>query len=224
MIEVNLLPKGRQPAADEVRPRSLRMAYVRGLAADPWVAVASLASLLSLAAAVAMFAAEARRAGRAQNDLRAATEDSVRLAALIAQTETLAARRDSIAGRAEAIRKIDARRHAWPRTLDEVAAALPAEAWLTHLEQIEPSEPARFRVEGKASSNFALTRFWNGLEASRSIADVRLVSTEHVVEPRADGEAAAEVYYFVLEAHQVPPPPAELDMVVLFGTSTGRGR
>lgn len=222
MIEIDLLPKGRQRPPDEVRAGSLRMAYLRSAAADPWVAAAGLASLLSVAAAAALFAAESVRAGRVQDDLRAAAGDSARYAAIIESAGALAARRDSIAGRAAVIREIDARRYAWPRTLDEVAAALPAEAWLTHVEQIEP---ARFRVEGKASSNFALTRFWNALEASRSVAGVRLVSTEHLLEPRAAGEPASDVYYFVLEADQVHPPPAELDMVVLFGGAPGgRGR
>ncbi len=222
MIEIDLLPKGRE-ASDETRRGSLRILYLRSLLADPWVATAGLVSLASLSTAAVLFVADAKRAKSLQRELAAAAQDSVIYAALIGQTEALSARRDSIAGRAAVIGEIDARRYDWPRTLDEVAAALPAEAWLTHVEQLPSSGPVRFRVEGKASSNFALTRFWNALESSRSIGDVQLVSTEHVVEGLDEG-AAHDVYYFVLEAVQVNPPVGELDMVVLFDAPAGRGR
>lgn len=223
MIEVDLLPKGRNPGADDVRRSSLRMLYVRSVLADPWVAAASVVSLLSFGLAGALFVGDARRAASLQREFDVALQDSARYGQLLVQTQALSARRDSIARRASAIGTIDARRYDWPRTLDEMAEALPADAWLTHVEQLASTDPVRFRVEGRASSNFALTRFWNELESSRSIGDVQLVSTEHVIEG-LDSETARDVYYFVLEASQMKPPAGELDMVVWFDAPAGRGR
>lgn len=223
MIEIDLLPKGRDSGAEAAAQRSLRMLHVRSLLADPWVAAATVASLASVGLAAALFAGDTKRAASLQREFEAALQDSMRYGALVAQTQALSARRDSIVRRAAVIAAIDARRYDWPRALDEIAEALPAEAWLTHVEQLASSDPVRFRVEGKASTNFALTRFWNGLESSRSIGDVQLVSTENATEG-LDAETARDVYYFVLEASQVDPPAGELDMVVWFDAPAGRGR
>jgi len=224
MIDIDLMPKGRRRAPDEAWSGSLRGLYLRSLVADPWVAAAGLASALALGMAAALWIAEAKRAARVQRDLEAAGADSARYAALVGRSEALSARRDAVARRAALIGEIDARRYAWPRTLDEVAAALPAGAWLTQVRQMEPAPARRFRVEGRASTHLALASFWNALEASRSIANVRLVSTEHAVEPGRGAMAGSDVDAFVLEADQVRPPPDELDQVVLFGAPAGRGR
>lgn len=224
MIDIDLMPKGRRPASDEAWSGSLRGLYLRSLVADPWVAAAGLASALALGLAAALWIAETKRAGRVHGDLEAARADSVRHAALVGRSEALSARRDAIARRVALIREIDARRYAWPRTLDEVAAALPAGAWLTQVRQVEAAEARRFRVEGRASTHLALASFWNALEASRSIANVRLVSTEHAAGASRAAEAESGVEAFVLEADQVRPPPDELDVVVLFGAPAGGGR
>lgn len=224
MIDIDLMPRGRPRPPGDAWSGSMRGLYLRSLVADPWVATAGLASALALASAAALFVGEARRAERVQRDLEAARADSVRYAALVGRSEALSARRDAIARRAALIREIDGSRHAWPRTLDEVAAALPADAWLTQVRQVESADARRFRVEGKASAHAAVARFWSALESSRSIANVRLVSTEHAFEPSRDPEAGRDVEGFVLEADQVQPPPDELDWIVLFGAPASGGR
>ena len=134
---------------------------------------------------------------RAVAALERALEDSVRHAESLKKMKTLEERRDAIAGRAAVIEALDAQRYAWPRIMSEVARALPEDAWLVHLGQTSGG-PARIRIEGMATDNLAVARFWNGLESSREIGAVHLVALEHATEERPGGPA--DVYYFVLEA------------------------
>ena len=57
-----------------------------------------------------------------------------------------------------------------------------------------------------------ITRFWNGMESSPFIRNVRLISTENVPAGPAGG-AGGESYYFVLQAEPEDPPPEMLDFV-----------
>ena len=68
---------------------------------------------------------------------------------LIARTELLTARRDSIAQRVAIIQEIDQDRYSWPHLLDEVARALPDYTWLTELTQVG-TDPLAIRLVGQA--------------------------------------------------------------------------
>ena len=210
MLEVDLLQgsgwgrHGRsRTAVSDVR--------VRRLSRDGWIVGSVLAILTSLALAVFSALSIRNRAAGLEEALRAALADSTRSAALIEKMRMLEAGRDSIAARVAIIQEIDARRYLWPRIMDEVAAVLPAEAWLTRFAQVGSQEdPARFEVEGMTRDNFSLTRFWNGMESSPFVHNVRLISTENVAAGPA-GTAGGDLYYFVLQAEPENPPPEVLD-------------
>ena len=212
MLEVNLL-KGSGSGRGGRSRTSLPGVRARRPSRDGWIIGSALAILTSLALAASSALLIRDRAAGLEEALQAALADSARSAALIAKMHTLEAGRDSIAARVAIIQEIDARRYLWPRIMDEVAAVLPAEAWLTRFAQVASREdPARFEVEGMTRDNFSLTRFWNGMESSPFIHNVRLISTENVAAGPASG-AGGDLYYFVLQAEPEDPPPEVLDLV-----------
>ena len=213
MLEIDLLQGGGGWGRDRKSPAVVSGVGARRLARDGWMIGSSLMIIASITLS-AYFALSTRgRTAGLEEALATALADSARSAALIEKMRMLEASRDSIAARAAIIREIDARRYLWPRVMDEVAGVLPAEAWLTRLAQLAPLEdPVRFEVEGMTRDNFSLTRFWNAMESSPFIRNVRLISTENVSAEAAGGEVG-DLYYFVLQAETENPPPEMLDFV-----------
>ncbi len=211
MIEIDLLPRtsaqGNRPVSSTPVPRK----PLRFLVQDPWVLASSLVVVLSLACSGWLLAAGRERTAELNAALETAVRDSMRTAMLAAEAQLLGARLDSVRMRVSVIRHIDSSRYVWPRLLDEVAKALPREAWLVQIAQLSTvAGDVRFRVEGKTFENFAISRFWDGMESSAFIHDVRLVSTEHLMEPPGDSGEPAHAYFFVLEAgyrDSRPRPP-----------------
>lgn len=219
MIEVDLLTDGGRPRSRWPQ-MSVKGLPVRGLRFDGWVIGSGLAILSSLGFAAHLLLMIRTSAWGIEEAMQEALRDSVRNTAFIQKVQTLEARRDSIAGRVAIIQEIDARRYIWPRIMVEVARALPTDAWLTYFAQAPSTDEfARFQVEGKTRSNIALTRFWSSMESSHFIRDVRLISTEHVVEGSA-ADGTADLYYFVLEATQEDPPPEMLNLAPLVPPTT----
>jgi len=211
MLEVDLLRGGSKPQKRRA-VRTLPRADLRGLPLDPWTIGSGLTILASLGLALYLVLSVRGRAAALEEALDAALADSVRGAVLIGKMQTLEARRDSIASRVAIIREIDARRYLWPRIMDEVAGAVPTDAWLASLIRIpSQGDGVRFQVEGLARDNVSLTRFWNGMEASPFIREVRLVSTENVV-AGSSADRAVHLYHFVLQAEPEDPPPEMLDL------------
>ena len=212
MLEVDLL-QGGDWGQDGRSRKPVSRVLARRLSRDGWIIGSALVVLISLGFA-AYFALSIRtRAAGLEAALQAALADSVRSTALIGKIRTLEARRDSIAARVAIIQEIDARRYLWPRLMDEVAGVLPEEAWLTRFAQVTTQEaPAGFEVEGMARDNFSLTRFWNGMESSPFIRNVRLISTENIP-GEVSGGAGGDLYYFVLQAEPEDPSPDVLDFM-----------
>lgn len=201
MIEIDLLPRtsaqGNRPVSSTPVPRK----PFRFLVQDPWVLASSLVVILSLACSGWLLAAGRERTAELNAALETAVRDSIRTAMLAAEAQLLGARLDSVRMRVSVIRHIDSSRYVWPRLLDEVAKALPREAWLVQIAQLSTvAGDVRFRVEGKTFENLAISRFWDGMESSAFIDDVRLVSTEHLMELLGDSGEPAHAYFFVLEA------------------------
>ena len=212
MLEVDLL-RGRSKPQDRRHPRALPRARVRNLPLDLWTIGSGLTILVSLGLALYLVFSVRGHADALEEALDAALADSVRSAVFLEKMRALGARRDSIAARVAIIQEIDARRYLWPRIMDEVAGVLPGEAWLTNFTQVaSPDDGVRFQVQGMTRDNLSLTRFWNAMESSPYIRNVRLVSTENVASASGAG-GPADLYYFVLQAEPEDPPPAMLDLV-----------
>ena len=213
MIEVDLMPDGAGGATGRARRRSGRR--LRAVQLDAWVVACGLVASGAIGTAAYLVLAVSREL----SDLEVAVGDALRDSARSAEDARLLLRldnrRDSIIRRISMIEDLDATRYRWPHILDEVAAALPQGAWITGVASIAPGGPqVRFQVEGRASDNFALTRFWNALEASFFIQDVQLVSTEHLErrDTGTDGNLSAS-YRFVLAAEYESPPEEVVEFV-----------
>lgn len=209
MIEVNLLPGGKRRAPR--RPKlAIPVPSLKGLPGDPWVLGVGAFAVVAALVIGYLFLSTRERYGELEAQVEAAAADSARYAGLIEAIERLRARRDSIAQRVAIIQEIDGDRYVWPHIMDELGAALPDYTWLVGLVQLEGGSTPRFRIDGRAGNNFAITRFMRNLEASPFVREVRLVTTELV----AEGDRV--LHAFSLEARYEPPAPDVIQTVPLF--------
>ena len=216
MIEVNLLPGGAKRAkkGGGGGGLKLKLPQMGGLPADRWVLGASLVVLAMVGLIVYQFLGVRSDREETQLALDEAVQDSVRFADLIARTQLLTARRDSIAQRVGIIQQIDQNRYVWAHILDEVARALPDYTWLSELSQVS-NEPISLRLTGQAGNNFALTVFMEQLEASPFLQNVTLIQSAQ--EFVGQGGATQQVVQgFQLEVGYVAPPMDFLQTVPLF--------
>ncbi len=218
MIEVNLLPGGRKRAAKGKKGGGFKLPRIGGLPTDRWVLGA--AGIGIAAAAVIAWLFLGVRTGREETQvaLDEAVQDSVRFSDLIARTQLLTARRDSIAQRVGIIQGIDQNRFVWAHTLDEIGRALPDYTWLAELTQVS-NDPVTLRLVGQAGNNFALTVFMEQLETSPFLQGVTLIqSQQEFVGQGTNGQQV--VQGFVLEVGYVQPPMEFLQTVPLFEGAT----
>jgi Tfp pilus assembly protein PilN len=213
VIEVNLLPGGKRRSAKKGGGGlPISLPSLSAIPADPYIIGAIVAGLATFGLLGWWYFSLSSSREDVRVALADALQDSANYADLIQRNEQLTARRDSIAQKVEIIQEIDAGRYIWPHLLDEVARALPDYTWLTQLLQVTVGETIEFQVHGKAGNNFALTTFWENLEASPFIRSVNLVQTEQVLEPTGQ-----LVFVFQLDAAYEAPPMELLETVPLFG-------
>lgn len=214
MIEVNLLPGGSKRARKRGAGFQLKLPQIGGPSADRYVLGGGAIVLVALAAIGYLFFGVRRDREEAQVALDEAVQDSARFADLIARTQLLTARRDSIAQRVGIIQQIDQDRYTWAHILDEVARALPDYTWLTELSQVS-SDPISIRLTGQAGNNFALTVFMEQLESSPFLQGVTLIQSAQ--EFAGQGTSSQQVVQgFQLEVGYVQPPMDFLQTVPLF--------
>ena len=216
MIEVNLLPGGKKRSS---KGRGLSLSGLSlpklgggGMPGDPYILGAVAAGLVTLLVVGWLFLSVRSDREETQVALDEAVQDSLRFADVIARTNQLTARRDSIAQRVSIIQEIDAGRYTWPHILDEVARALPDYTWLREITQAE-SDPLHIRITGRAGSNFAITNFMRNLEASRFLREVHLERSEQSL---LENSTSDLIYQFELTVTYESPPLDELETVPLF--------
>ena len=209
MIEVNLLPGSNRKGAS--RGRSFALPTFGGLPKlNYWTAAAVLAWIVApLLVAWLYFGARGERA-RLEAAIAEAQSDSIRYAQIITVVDSLQAQRDTIAQKLEIIQEIDAGRYVWAHILDEISWALPEYTWLTGVAQLQGGARPRVRIEGRTGNNIALTQFMRDLEDSPFLGNVRLSSTQQVV----DGQDV--VYAFMLEVTYEIAPPELIETIPLF--------
>ena len=228
MIEVNLLPGGakrtKKAGGGGGAPFGLKLKLPSfggggGAAMDKWVLGAAAVVVIALGAMGYMFNDVRKKAGDAKVALEAAQKDSARFSDLIARTQLLTARRDSIGVRVGIIQKIDQNRYVWAHIMDEVARALPDYTWITELQQVS-NDPITIRLTGQAGNNFALTVFMEQLEASPFLQGVTLIQSAQEMAGAAGGGPQQVVQGFQLEVGYVQPPMEYLQTVPLFEGET----
>jgi Tfp pilus assembly protein PilN len=215
MIEINLLPGSTKRAARRALPRpggAAIMSKLRLPAADRGSVLIGAAWIVALVVVAGLHVTTTTRLADLRTDLQAAVRDSTRYAMLQEQGDSLLAKQNVVAQKMQVIQEIDAARFVWPHILDELSQALPPYIWLTGItESATTGALPRFKVEGKAGTTFALTRFMDELEGSPFLHAVRLISS---VQERLDTRT---VHGFVLEVGFAEPPPDAIQTVPLFG-------
>lgn len=225
MIEVNLLPGGRKGGGGGGNPFAGLVDSLKGLGGgggggtgrlDPYMGFCIAAGVVALGyMGYSWFSANG-----AQEELNvqieAAVQDSIRNAAIIERTAQLEARGDSIQERVGIIQEIDAGRYVWPHLLDEIAAAVPDFTWLREV-LYQSDAPLTVRINGRAGSLFAVTRFMRRLEASRFL---RAVNSETMQQIPSEENPDDLVYMFELVVTYESPSIDELETVPLFDDGT----
>ncbi len=224
MIEVNLLPGGGKRQSRGARFKFSAPSFGGGgkRKFDGWMVGSTLTIGVVLGLMAWMFLGTRSRAAELEVAIEDAVRDSARYADLIQKTEGLRARRDSIGQKVSIIQEIDGGRYVWSHLLDEISRSLPDYTWLTQVVQVAEGagQGVEFRIEGRAGTNFALTRFMESLEASPFIRDVGLVASEQIVETSEDG-ATRQVHQFTLNARFENPPSELIETVPLFSAASG---
>src|SRR5688572_25940238 len=222
MINVNLRPGASKKAARGGTPKINPLGFLskfKGLPTFDRLAMFTLVTWGLLAPLTGwLFVSSRARLGDLGTSIEAAVTDSTRYATMIAANRRLMARRDTIAQKVGIIQQIDGGRYVWPHILDEVSRVLPPYTWIVGISAQEADtsqKTPKFRIEGRAGNNFALTRYIADLEASLFIRAVRLASTELV----RDNEKL--VYSFLLEAYYEEPRPDVIQTVPLFAKTEG---
>lgn len=214
MIQVNLLPGATRKAARSKGARASFLPKIGPLPKmDRWVLFIAAAWLIGPGVTGWMFWSTKTEKDELNLSIEQATRDSAHYATLIAATQHLQARRDSIAQKLVIIQDIDSKRYVWSHILDEVGRALPEYTWLTSVTQTKIDTTKAlplFHIEGKTGTTLALTKFMQDLEASPFISNVTLASTEQVLEENKS------IYEFRLDAKYEEPPAGVIETVPLF--------
>ena len=218
MIQVNLLPGGKKRQA-RGRKMALALPKLGGLPQDRWVLGAAAAGVIVVAAMAWLFFSVGSEREEVDLAYQEARQDSVRYADLIARTNALIARRDSIVQKVGIIQEIDQGRYVWPHLLDEISRALPDYTWLTDIQQVTSGAEPRVRVVGQAGNNLALAVFMRELEASPFLRAVRLTGTQQQLVTLQQGGQQL-VFVFDLEVSYEQPPMEFLETVPLLGAPT----
>jgi Tfp pilus assembly protein PilN len=221
VIEVNLLPGGVKGApGGGFSLKNLKMPSFKlggggeGGARDPYVMFFAVAAIASLGYMAWAFLGVRGEAEELQVRLEEERQDSLRFAALIAQTEELTARRDLLAQRVDLIQQIDANRYVWSHLLDEIGSAVPDYLWLREV-VYTGENPLVVRIGGRAGQIFAITDFMRRLEASRFL---RGATIETMQSQPSEANPDELVQVFDLTVTYESPPLEELETVPLFDT------
>ena len=220
MIEVNLLPGGRKKTSKSLGFKMPKLSFGGGSGERP---DGHLLFFVGALAVLIGYTAWTFLGVRSQTEELAVTleeqqQDSIRNAAIIEQTNSLTARRDSIAARAAIIQEIDADRYVWAHLLDEVGAAVPEFMWLREV-TYSGDNPLTVRIQGRAGSTFAVTNFMRRLEASRFLQGAQLQDMQ--LQPSEENQNdMVQVFELVVAYEQ--PPIEELETVPLLEESAAQ--
>lgn len=212
MIEVNLHPSGdkkRRKKGGALSGLSFEMpdfGDVRVLDSfrdDPWNVAMLAAFILVPLVVLFLWFNQRSEAQDLQARLDEALADSARLAELTAVNDSLSERRAEIRSRVQVVRQLDQNRYVWPHLLDEIAAALPRDAWLDAVKQQSPLPDLQVQVMGIAGTPLVVTDYVRNLERSPYIGEVQIVGTSKQVD---DGVATQS---FTLNVSYTRPGPQE---------------
>ncbi len=218
MIEVNLIPGGKKRRRS--RNFSIPMPDLGGLKLDKFIIAAVAAAALALGGIGFTWFSTSGTLEEMDVAIAEQLEDSARFADLLARTNELTARRDSILQRIAVIQEIDQGRFTWPHIFDELARALPDYTWLTGITEIADFPEFELSLDGASGDLVAMTTYMSALEASPFFRDVRTINSGLQVEQ--PGSQQQEQYYaWQLQLFYEPPGDEYIETVPLFEDQIG---
>ncbi|MFW6193787.1 MAG: PilN domain-containing protein [Gemmatimonadota bacterium] len=209
MIEVNLHPsaeakgRGRKGGLSGIEfemPDFGGFSPVETFRSEPNRAIFLVAVVLVPLVVGLLWFRQSSRAGDLETRLEEARADSTRLADLRELSDSLTARREEIGDRVDLVQGLDDDRFVWPHLMDEIARALPQQAWLRGLKQQSELPDLELQVMGTASRPLVITEFVRNLEQSPFVGDVQIVGSN-----RQSSEGTS-TQSFVLSVTYSPPP------------------
>lgn len=191
MIEVNLHPSGDKKrrkkggglSGIEVGlPDFGDVEILESIRSDPWNA-AFIGSLVIVPLLVlGLWLGQRSESQQLQERLDSALADSARLADLRALTDSITSRRAEIRDRVQLVRELDGNRYVWPHLMDQVAAALPSNAWIESVSRRSPLPDLSVQLEGTAGTALVITDFVRNLESSAYVEGVQIVGSQRQME------------------------------------------
>jgi type IV pilus assembly protein PilN len=134
-----------------------------------------------------------RAEARLESDIRSARSEETRIAATSTEIASLETTRAELQRQATLIEAQQSRRTIAVRIVDEVSRSLPAEAWLTRLEQ----DGTDLVIDGRCTSMTVLADFAGNLESAGFVKRPVAIVVSEIVD---DALAASDLVRFSIKA------------------------
>jgi Tfp pilus assembly protein PilN len=218
MITINLKPGSKRAKAGGSLAGGLSaLKGLPGRVKDPWpMAAVILCGLTVLFLAWVGISSASRQSGL-EDQLDAARAENRRYRAFLVEKRRAEAARDSVVVQIATIKAVDDDRYVWPHILDEITRALPAFTWLTEVATMTPAgytdtllaTPVGVQLSGRTMDLQGFTRFMRQLEDSPWLSDVKMLSTQTIVDhQRAVTQFVVQATYDRHGRAQVAQAPA----------------
>jgi len=166
MIRINLLP-----ADERSSRRKISLPTISG-GAVLWV---SLGIFVYAGAVAGIWVLQSRKITEYETKIQALKEESSRLAPQLARIRQLQAEREEVNKRLSIIAALDKDRYLRVRMMNDLAATLPDNCWIT---EVNESGGTNVTIEGVTFSNFIIADLMTSLERSERFKDVTLVRAQ----------------------------------------------
>lgn len=166
MIRINLLPSDERSSR-----RKISLPTISG-GAVLWV---SLGVFVYAGAVAGIWVLQTRKISEYQTKITALKEESARLAPQLARIRKLQEEREEVNKRLAIIASLDKDRYLRVRMMNDIAATVPDNCWVT---EVNEKGGSLVTIEGVTFSNFIIADLMTSLESSGRFTDVTLVKAE----------------------------------------------
>lgn len=193
MININLKPGARRqaPKGDSMAAVRARWQAIRESIKEPALVLAGVTWAVVLVALAALFLRSNARLGALEPQLQTAQDEYKRYHNFVNEKKREGLARDSILSQIGAISTIDQERYVWVHILDELAAAMPDNTWLTSVSSIAAAPraatdstvaPPSVLIVGLTGDLQNYTALLRHLGESHWLSNVLPVKTETVID------------------------------------------
>lgn len=166
MIRINLLPSEERKAKRKISLPSISDSALI------WV-VASVVVYLGIIGSIS--ALQAKKLGELETKVKAAKEESARLAPQLAKIRKLTKEREEVNRRLDIIAALDRDRYLRVQLMNDISIEVPSNCWLT---SISEQGGTNVRIEGVTFSNYVIADLMNNIDSSEKLTDTALIIAE----------------------------------------------